>query len=146
MTSKHRFASFWLAASVLMPAAALAQGAAPAPAPADPGVALSATVGPFLQKNCFACHSSTVATGGVDIQGALGAPNSLITWRETWEAVALALEQGQMPPPNMPRPAKADVDATVHGDQDRAGRQSAARPQGGADRTHHHQGLADLRL
>jgi hypothetical protein len=96
-----------------MPAsAALAQGAGPAPAP-DPGAALSASVGPFLQKNCFACHASTVATGGIDVQGMLQAPNSLNSWRETWQAVALALEQGQMPPPNMPKPAKADVDATV---------------------------------
>ena len=123
MTSrhKHRFASFWLAASVLLPAAALAQdGATPAPAapaaaPAapDPGRDLSAKVAPFLQKNCFACHSSTIATGGIDVQGTLQAPNSLNTWRETWEAIASALSQNQMPPPNMPRPAQADIDATV---------------------------------
>ena len=86
----------------------------PAPSPsAAASTALSTQVRPFFQKNCYACHASTLATGGIDIQGMVTAPNSLITWREHWQAAALALEQGQMPPPTMPRPAKAEADATV---------------------------------
>ena len=81
---------------------------------APASAALSAKVGPFLQQNCNTCHSSTLATGGMDIEGLVKAPNSLFTWRETWQAVALALEQGQMPPPSMPRPPKPEIDATVH--------------------------------
>ena len=120
---KLRQVSLSVLALMMIPAAAaLSQAANPAPPAAKPAppspsavatTALQAKVAPFFQKNCYACHASTMATGGIDIQGMTTAPNSLITWHETWQAAALALEQGQMPPANMPRPAKGEADATV---------------------------------
>ena len=115
LMQKHARLSLWIVAGLALPAsAALAQGGNPASPPSpNPSAALTAAVGPFLQKNCFACHNASLPSGSVDLQSAVAAPNTLTVWRETWTAVVSVLGQGQMPPPGAPKPPQADVDATL---------------------------------
>jgi mono/diheme cytochrome c family protein len=70
------------------------------------------TVKPFLTKNCFGCHNSQLKTAGVDFtqfktsESAIGAP-------DVWEKAIDKLRQSAMPPPPIPRPKQADVDAVI---------------------------------
>src|SRR5207253_182686 len=79
----------------------------------DPSATLLRAVGPFLQKNCQGCHSTSLPSGSVDMQQLLAAPNSLVDQRDTWENIAYQLRSGRMPPDTAPKPAKADIDAAL---------------------------------
>ena len=79
----------------------------------DPSTAFSRAVGPFLQKNCQGCHSTSLPSGSVDMQQLIAAPNSLVDHRDTWENIAYQLRSGRMPPDAAPKPAKADADAAL---------------------------------
>jgi len=79
----------------------------------DPSTALSRAVGPFLQKNCQGCHSTSLPSGSVDMQQLIAAPNSLVDHRDTWENIAYQLRSGRMPPDAAPKPARADADAAL---------------------------------
>lgn len=60
------------------------------------------TVAPFVRQNCLACHSSKLATAGLDLERMLdaGAAGSV----ETWQKVLEKLRAGEMPPKGRPRP------------------------------------------
>jgi hypothetical protein len=71
---------------------------------AAPG-SFSATVQPFVSKNCFACHNAKVRTAGLDLQTRRAADVSGKD-RALWEKVADKVRENAMPPKGLPRPAE----------------------------------------
>ena len=70
------------------------------------------TVQPFLKKYCVTCHSNgKEAKARVDFT-TMTATNAVADF-EVWESVAAALEEGQMPPEDQPRPTEAEVDRVL---------------------------------
>ena len=68
-------------------------------------------VRPILADTCAQCHNDQVASGGLDLtpfQSAASLAN-----REPWEFILQRLRAGTMPPPGVPPPAQADVDALI---------------------------------
>ncbi len=63
-----------------------------------------ATPPPMFQQYCFTCHGGKLATAGVSIEKLLAAP-SVAEGFQTWQRVAVALEQNRMPPTGMPQPS-----------------------------------------
>jgi hypothetical protein len=59
-------------------------------------------------KYCDTCHNDKSRTGGLSLEHAdlTDVPKGA----ETWEKVILKLRVGMMPPPGMPRPARAQLD------------------------------------
>jgi len=66
----------------------------------------------FVQKNCVACHSSSVSSGGVDFTSAKQ-PDTFVQNREVWERALAKLKAGEMPPPGVPKPPAADTAAVT---------------------------------
>jgi len=67
----------------------------------------------LLNKYCVTCHNDKQRTGGLSLQNAdlTDVPKGA----ETWEKVVRKLRVGMMPPPGMPRPPHAELDAlTAH--------------------------------
>lgn len=70
------------------------------------------TIKPFLTKNCYGCHNSQMKVAGVDFtqfktgEAAVSAP-------DVWEKAIDKLRQSAMPPPPIPRPKQAEVDAAI---------------------------------
>jgi cytochrome c551/c552 len=62
----------------------------------------------LLDKYCVTCHNARLKTGGVVLEK-LDTSN-LADHAETWEKVAEKIRGGMMPPPGLPRPAKAELD------------------------------------
>lgn len=63
-----------------------------------------------LRNNCLGCHSSAVRKGGVDLQ------RSSLDFRDAaervvWERALRAVAERRMPPPPIPRPPAADMQA-----------------------------------
>ena len=58
---------------------------------------------PFLAKNCSACHNAKQKAGGLNVDALAGVAQN----RDTWEAIARMVGTGQMPPPGLPRPDRA---------------------------------------
>lgn len=63
-----------------------------------------------LRNNCLGCHSSAVRKGGVDLQ------RDSLDWRDAkerlvWERALRAVTERRMPPPPLPAPPAADVQA-----------------------------------
>jgi mono/diheme cytochrome c family protein len=73
--------------------------------PIDPGSSTHAAV---VAKYCVTCHNDTSRTGGMSLEHAdlTDVPKGA----ETWENVVRKLRVGMMPPPGMPRPARAQLD------------------------------------
>jgi Protein of unknown function (DUF1592)/Protein of unknown function (DUF1588)/Protein of unknown function (DUF1587)/Protein of unknown function (DUF1585)/Protein of unknown function (DUF1595)/Planctomycete cytochrome C len=73
---------------------------------AEPGQATQAAV---LNTYCVTCHSDKARTGGLTLEHAelLDIPKGA----QTWEKVIRKVRAGMMPPPGMPRPDKATLDA-----------------------------------
>lgn len=82
----------------------LALGAGPAP---GQGSAADATftksVRPFFAKNCFACHSSRLSSGGLSLE-AFSSPTLFLQDRDEAEKILKKLQVGEMPPKALPRP------------------------------------------
>ncbi len=68
-------------------------------------------VHPLLEV-CAACHSPSVASGGLIIDPFL-TPSSLDERREGWERILRKVRSGEMPPPGIPRPSIEHVDSLV---------------------------------
>ena len=80
-----------------------------APAASDD---FSATVRPFLNKNCLGCHNTKLKSAGLNLESADrgGASEGAAA---TWDKVLAKLGSGEMPPPGAPRPDAASLrDAT----------------------------------
>ncbi len=67
----------------------------------------------FVQKNCVACHNSSVKSGDLDLK-TLQSAKTFDENRELWEKVADKIKAGQMPPPPIPRPEAATTIAVTH--------------------------------
>ncbi|MEJ7711811.1 MAG: DUF1592 domain-containing protein [Pyrinomonadaceae bacterium] len=68
------------------------------------------SVQPFLEKNCYMCHSSQLKSGELNLEAyktALG----VVKDRVTWEHVLQKVRSGEMPPKGMPRPDEAELKA-----------------------------------
>jgi mono/diheme cytochrome c family protein len=78
----------------------------PATGATDP--AFQAAVGPIFHDVCAGCHSSQLASGGLNIQPFLD-PKSLTESRDGWDIILQKLRAGEMPPTGIPKPAKLDA-------------------------------------
>jgi len=76
---------------------------------ADEGDAFSKTVQPFLSQNCTMCHNAELKSGGLDLE-AYKTVMSVTQDRDRWEKVLHKLRAGEMPPKNLPRPDKTEVE------------------------------------
>jgi len=88
------------------------------------------SVRPFFAKSCFACHSGTVQSGGLNLEF-LTTAGVVAENRDEWDKVIEKLGTGQMPPPGLPRPAAADlklVTTWVSNELDRLDRQTKPDP------------------
>src|SRR5438067_11901370 len=63
----------------------------------------------LLNQYCLQCHSSKVKSGGLVLEGISAADPS--AHPEIWEKVVRKVRAGEMPPPKMPRPDAAVVQA-----------------------------------
>ena len=94
--------------AVLMPVCAFAQAA-------PPNDAFTATVQPFLRRNCVGCHNESLASGGLNLAQYLAATTAnALHDRDRWEQVAQKLRAGEMPPKGMPRPTGDQIAAVVN--------------------------------
>ncbi|MBL8230744.1 MAG: DUF1592 domain-containing protein [Bryobacterales bacterium] len=85
---------------------AISLSACPLPA-GEPQTVLS-----FVRKNCAGCHNASKASGDIDLSGFKEA-KSFDEDREIWEKVVSKLKTGEMPPPPLPKPPAADVNAVT---------------------------------
>src|SRR5438094_5454592 len=65
----------------------------------------------LVDKYCVTCHNDRAKTGGLTLQPL--ALDRVPDGAETWEKVVRKLRGGMMPPPGMPRPDQASLDALV---------------------------------
>ena len=80
---------------------------------AAPCLAATPDVLAFVNANCMMCHSAAARSGDVNLE-AFKDKQGFIEGRETWERVAAKLKAGEMPPPGIPRPPVAEIDAVVN--------------------------------
>src|ERR1041384_505102 len=71
--------------------------------------AFSKTVQPFLETNCIVCHNPDLKSGGLNLE-AYKTIAAITQDRDRWEKVLHKLRTGEMPPKEMPRPDKAEVE------------------------------------
>jgi mono/diheme cytochrome c family protein len=64
----------------------------------------------LFSTSCTLCHSSQLSSGGLNM-GSFMAPSSVVDHRDEWELILQKMESGEMPPPSIPRPAAADIEA-----------------------------------
>jgi mono/diheme cytochrome c family protein len=117
--------------------------------PAAPATAGSeAASRAVFDKYCVRCHSTRLHTANLSLEAMDLAQVS--EHADTWEKVVRKLRTAAMPPPNGPRPTKAEYDATagwLEGELDRA---AAAHPNPGSptlhrlNRTEYHNAIRDL--
>jgi mono/diheme cytochrome c family protein len=77
----------------------------------DAAVAALSSPHPLFASYCLSCHNSRLRTAGLafDVPGIA----DIGTHAETWERVLEKLRMGAMPPPGLPRPQRAEVDAVT---------------------------------
>ena len=95
---------------ILALAAWFAAGGSPLAAAPD-AEAFGKAVQP-LTETCGACHSPSIASGGLVIDPFFE-PESLAEHREEWERILQKVRSGEMPPPGLPRPSLEQVKALV---------------------------------
>jgi len=71
----------------------------------EPGSSTHAAV---VGKYCVTCHNDKSRTGGLSLEHA--GLTDIPRGAETWEKVIRKVRVGMMPPPGMPRPARAQLD------------------------------------
>src|SRR5438552_286566 len=74
----------------------------------QPAAAASSPPAAVVGKYCVTCHNDRSRTGGLSLEHAdlTDVPKGA----ETWEKVIRKVRIGMMPPPGMPRPARAQLD------------------------------------
>jgi hypothetical protein len=70
------------------------------------------TMAPFLQKFCVGCHHGSNAPGGLRLDSFMQAEVALNN-RAVFELVAEKIKEGQMPPPGVAQPTKAQRDGAI---------------------------------
>jgi hypothetical protein len=101
-----------------------------AQAAALPNGAEAASQRALLDKYCVTCHNDRVKTANLSLQGADLA--HVADHAELWEKVIRKMRAGVMPPPDMPRPPRAEYDGLrdwLEGEIDRV---AATRPMPGS--------------
>jgi mono/diheme cytochrome c family protein len=78
---------------------------------ADGPDAFRSSVKPFLEKNCFECHSGDKLSGDFDLKKAV-LDDPELKDRDVWNHVLERVERGEMPPDTKPRPDEKEL-ATV---------------------------------
>ena len=75
----------------------------------EPGQTTQTAAAAVLNTYCVTCHSDKARTGGLTLEHAdvVDIPKG----EQTWEKVIRKVRAGMMPPPGMPRPDKATLDA-----------------------------------
>jgi hypothetical protein len=76
---------------------------------ADP---FNETVQPFLAKNCYSCHNSTLKTADLDLQS-FKTTDSIAQAHETWTKVLDKIRTGEMPPKGAPGPDQTQANAVT---------------------------------
>jgi len=59
---------------------------------------------PVIRQTCSQCHNETIASGGLNLK-ALDRRETFASQRADWETVLRKLKAGEMPPPNVQKPA-----------------------------------------
>ena len=75
-----------------------------------PNTTFETTVQPLLEKNCYACHSESLKSGGLNLE-AYKSAESVLQDRDRWDKILHRLDAGEMPPKGMPRPDAAELAA-----------------------------------
>jgi len=71
------------------------------------GPPLPDSIRAFLRSHCYDCHADGASEGGLDV-ATLGTGLSDIPLLAKWVRIFDRVEQGEMPPADMPRPTQAD--------------------------------------
>jgi hypothetical protein len=123
--SRHRCLAILVAAGSIVPSMAATQQ------PIEPG---SSTHTAVVGKYCVTCHNDNSRTGGLSLEHAdlTNVPQGA----ETWEKVIRKLRVGMMPPPGMPRPARAQLDDLAGYLETRLDRAAVERPRPGRTSIH----------
>jgi mono/diheme cytochrome c family protein len=109
MTGKSRLRLFILAVTLIGVAFALPGSRAQQTSATE----FEKTILPFLAANCYGCHNQGYKSGGLDLE-AYKTAASVAEHRDVWENALLKIKTGEMPPPGMPRPKKADLEVVTH--------------------------------
>lgn len=107
---KKRFARLLILAAPLVWFAAAPPGRQAQKTPAAD--VFASTIKPFLEENCYFCHSAKKQSGGFDLTTLTGA-ESISKEREKWEVVLQKLQTGEMPPKEMPRPEAKELKGVI---------------------------------
>jgi mono/diheme cytochrome c family protein len=83
----------------------LVAGRAPAAAPAS----FTKQVAPLLTRYCTGCHGGVKPRGGLALD-TFRDETAALKDRTVWDRVLQNLRAGDMPPPNKPRPSRAEID------------------------------------
>ena len=70
------------------------------------------SIQPFFAKNCFACHSSKLSSGGLNFE-AYGSAALFFQDRDEAEKILNKLQAGEMPPRALPRPNPDELKAVT---------------------------------
>ncbi len=70
------------------------------------------SIQPFFAKNCFACHSSKLSSGGLNFE-AYGSAALFFQDRDEAEKILKKLQAGEMPPRALPRPNPDELKAVT---------------------------------
>ncbi|EMI20356.1 secreted protein containing DUF1592 [Rhodopirellula maiorica SM1] len=81
----------------------------------------------FFERHCVECHSGSEAEAGIRIDD-LTASSPTPTDLPAWSRVVDAIEHGEMPPPDSPRPDSAESSAAVQQIIDQLARFSSEKP------------------
>lgn len=81
--------------------------------PATASADLQQSVGPLLQKHCFACHGPNKQEADLRFDGLTGNLTAHPAEANIWSAILEQLETGAMPPEERPRPAAGDIAAAT---------------------------------
>ncbi len=102
---------------------------ASAQAPAASATQTAASQQAVLAKYCFTCHTERVHAAGLLLNKA--SIEDVSASADVWEKVVHKLRTGEMPPPGLPRPDKATLDAFVTGIETSLDEAAAAKPNPG---------------
>ena len=95
----------------LLPVLFLSRAVAQTPSPDD----FTATVQPFLRRNCIGCHNEKLTSGGLNLAQYLTvATSAALKDRDHWELVVQKLRAGEMPPKGIARPPADQIAGVVH--------------------------------
>ena len=101
-----------------------------APNPARAQETYQKTVLPVLAKNCFGCHNEKLSTAGLNLE-AYSDATVAVKQTTVWADVMQKVSSGEMPPPGLPAPSKAEISAVTSWIENLLGKASTpAVPQG----------------